>query len=60
LNLEGQAGWRCYNAGDAPEGGFFGQLPAGSTTFEVKAEDDAGNESPVVARPIVIVSGSPR
>jgi hypothetical protein len=33
LNLEGQPGWRYYNSGDSPEGGYYGTLPPGSSTL---------------------------
>jgi hypothetical protein len=32
----------------------FVRVPPGSYTFEVRAKDEAGNESPVASRPIVV------
>src|ERR1051325_4980571 len=34
LSLEGQAGWRYYNSGDAPEGAYLGVLPPGTPTVQ--------------------------
>ena len=34
LDLEGQAGWRYYNSGDAPEGAFMGVLPPGTPDLQ--------------------------
>ena len=34
LDLDGQAGWRYYNSGDAPEGAFMGALPPGTPAVQ--------------------------